>query len=118
MQRSVVRRDALRSASSVGKTGLLLAAFAATLVRVAYQPGGASGVHAPAIRPADLHRLVFGQTTGDDVERLFGTPDERAGDDALTYRAALVSRRAGSAGETVTFRFRNGVLSRICRSRS
>ncbi|HYV56920.1 MAG TPA: hypothetical protein VE911_05210 [Candidatus Nitrosopolaris sp.] len=113
-----MRRDALRSASRAGKTGLLLAALAVTVVRVAYPPRGASGVHSAAIRPADLGRLVFGQTNGGDVERLFGTPDERAVDGALTYRAALVSRRAGGEGETVTFRFKNGVLSRICRSRS
>jgi len=118
VQRPVVRRDTLRNASSAGKAALLIAALAAPLVLVACQHGGDPGGRAGAIRPTDLRQLVFGRTTGGDVERLFGVPDERAPDGALTYRGALASRRKRSDAETVTFRFTNGVLSRICRSRS
>ena len=118
MQRPVVRRDTLRSTSSAGRAAVLIVALTAAIVLVACQDGGDSGVRAGAIRPTDLRQLVFGRTTGGDVERLFGVPDERGPAGALTYRSALASRRRPSGAETVTFRFTNGVLSRICRSRS
>jgi len=103
---------------SAGKAALLIAALAAPIVLVGCQQGGDASVRAATIRPADLRHLVFGRTTGDDVERLFGVPDERATDGALTYRAALASGHGQRKAETLTFRFTNGVLSRICRARS
>jgi hypothetical protein len=108
----------VRRTSSAGKAALLIAALAAPIVMVGCGRGGDGSVRASTIRPTDLHQLVSGRTTGDDIERLFGIPDERTTDGALTYRAALASRPGRSAAETVTFRFANGVLSRICRSRS
>ncbi|HSV07586.1 MAG TPA: hypothetical protein VLI07_13775 [Candidatus Binatus sp.] len=108
----------VRRTPSAGKAALLIAALAAPIVVVGCQRGGDASVRAGTMRPADLRQLVFGRTTGDDVEHLFGVPDERATDGALTYRAALASRQGRSRAETFTFRFTNGVLSRICRSRS
>jgi hypothetical protein len=79
----------------------------------------------------DIAQLAIGQSTRDDVERLFGEPDERGDDGSLTYRATAVRRTGRSvvgwsladAAEVVgqqsaTFRFAGGVLSRICRTRS
>jgi hypothetical protein len=77
-----------------------------------------------------LRELTIGRATPADVESVFGPPDERAPDGALTYRSATVRRQlhrvAGwtlSASEqveerTTTFRFTGGMLSKICRSRS
>jgi hypothetical protein len=104
--------------TSAGKAASLIAALAAPIVLVGCQRGGDAGVRAGMIRPADLRQLVFGRTSGDDVEHLFGVPDERATDGALTYRAALASGHGQRKAETLTFRFTNGVLSRICRTRS
>jgi len=73
-----VRRDTLRSTSSVGRAAVLIVALTAAIVLVACQDGGDSGGRAGPIRPTDLRQLVFGRTTGGDVERLFGVPDERA----------------------------------------
>jgi len=83
------------------------------------------------IRGHDVAKLAIGRSTSDDVERLFGEPDERGGDGSLTYRATAVRRTGHSvvgwamadAAEVVgqrsaTFRFEGGVLSRICRERS
>ena len=96
----------------------MLAALAAPIVLVGCHQGSDASARVGTIRPADLRQLVFGRTTGGDVERLFGAPDERATDGALTYRLALASRPGRSKAETLTLRFTNGVLSRICRSRS
>ena len=90
-------------------SGLVLAA--------ACGASGASVADSHGITPADLDRLRFGQTTPADVQNALGAPDERAADGALVYR----ERRVGSPGsrrETVTFRFQDGVLRKVCRTRS
>lgn len=65
------------------------------------------------MRASDLNRVSFGRTTTTEVERLLGTPATRNADGSLVYHL-------GSApdAESVTFRFRNGVLARVCRARS
>ena len=85
---------------------------------------GCGAGDAPATqRPRDAAALVehvtIGQTTADDITQRFGVADERAPDGALVYHlpASGRDRREGDRGETVTFRFERGVLSRICRAR-
>jgi len=66
-------------------------------------------------------RVTLEHTTPSEVEHLFGPPDERPSDGSLVYHGVHVGEAAAvGAGvfESVTFRFTNGVLSRICRSRS
>jgi hypothetical protein len=84
------------------------------------------------IPAAQLRELRLQSTTPTEIETRFGQPDDRANDGALTYRYATVTRvRPRVAGlalpirgreqvieHTVTFRFENGVLSRICQTRS
>ena len=86
----------------------------------------AAGCQRPAesrtrsIRAADLRQLALGHATPADVERVLGAPDAREPDAALVY-ASQRPARPGTATdeiETVTFRFRDGLLARICRSRS
>jgi hypothetical protein len=100
------------------KTGGRVLWLVTLLALSACERGAESGVRAHGIRSADLGQLVLGRTTSSDVERLFGAPQERALDGALTYRNTLPSRHRQSRTETVTFRFTDGVLARICRTRS
>jgi len=69
---------------------------------------------------AELIRQVsLGQTTAADAERLFGAADDSQPDGSLVYRFARTRSRDGQEStETVTLRFANGVLSKICRTRS
>jgi hypothetical protein len=69
------------------------------------------------IRPTDLRLPTIGRATAADVERLLGAPETREADGALVYTSARSRRHGSPARETVTFRFRDGVLARICRSR-
>src|SRR5262249_30073641 len=108
-----VRRPPRRCHSGASHA-LLILGVAAALAGMACQRGAESGVGTRRIRSADLRPLVLGQTTDGDVQRRFGVPDERAEDGALTYHTTIASGRS----ERITFRFTNGVLARICRSRS
>ena len=66
-------------------------------------------------------RVSLGRTTASDIERQFGTADERAPDGSLVYRFETVRSRGGrtrTQNETITLRFAGGVLSKICRTRS
>ena len=62
----------------------------------------------------DLDKVSLGQTSPSDVERLFGVPEERLADGNLLYRW---TGRPSEEGE-VTFKFQDGVLSKICRDRT
>jgi hypothetical protein len=69
--------------------------------------------------PRDLHsHVTLGTTTPADVERLFGAPDQRAEDGALVYATDRKRPSGAMERETTTFRFENGVLSKVCQSRS
>jgi len=77
----------------------------------------------PSRRPAAAAELVkqvsLGHTTAADAERLFGAADDRPPDGSLVYRFARTRSRDGQeATDTVTLRFANGLLSKICRTRS
>jgi hypothetical protein len=63
------------------------------------------------IRPADLNTLH--RATPATVEQLLGPPDERMADGAYTYRQVRIGR---PRSETLTIRFTDGVVTRICRS--
>lgn len=84
-----------------------------------------SGCHAPEsgaaienrsqpVATGDLRNVKLGQTSPADVERLFGVPEERYANGDLRYRWTV---RPGEEGE-VTFKFENGVLSKLCQDRS
>ena len=83
-----------------------------------------SGASAPAVSaPAtgsqpilsrDLDKVSLGKTSPADVERLFGVPEERLADGNLLYRW---TGRPSEEGQ-VTFKFQDGVLSKICRDRT
>jgi hypothetical protein len=60
-------------------------------------------------RTIDLEKVTLERTTPQDLEALFGAPDQREPDGAWVYHTDR---------ESVTFRFRNGVLSRFCRTRT
>jgi hypothetical protein len=85
--------------------------------------GCGAGDASPTQRPRDAAALVehvtIGRTTAHDITQQFGVADERARDGALVYHLPAGGRDRGNAdrGETVTFRFERGVLSRICRAR-
>ena len=70
---------------------------------------GAAGT----VRESDLSKVTFGQTTPVDVEGLLGTPATRNSDGSMVYQMGSKSHH-----ESVTFRFRDGVLARVCRDRS
>jgi hypothetical protein len=92
----------------------------------------ATEVRGHRIKQSALGTLQLKQTTEAEIESQFGEPDERAPDGAVTYRYSTIRRLhprfAGltlpiSTGNevtehTVTFHFKDGVLSRICRTRS
>ena len=96
-------------------TPILAIAAAALVVLLAC--GNPTGVARHRIRSSDLKRVTLGQTTADQVERLFGAPDERGPDGSLVYRAPITRADAPARTESVTFRFESGVLSKICRDR-
>jgi len=114
-------RDRLRSATAFVLAILLLAAC---------DGSPQTELRGHPIPPRDLDAVALGKTTPPEIVARFGEPDERAPDGALTYRSSIVRRvRAGLGGlwrtseekveeESVTFRFENGALARICRSRS
>jgi len=99
-----------------------------TAIALAGAMGGWScnrGDPASARRPRDaadaIRQVRLGQTTPSDVEQRFGVADQRSADGSLEYRFETTRRRTGRAEaveETVTFRFANGRLARICRTRS
>jgi hypothetical protein len=83
------------------------------------------GDPASAGRPRDaadaIRQVHLGQTTPSDVEQHFGVPDEQSVDGSLIYRFETTRHRGGRVSaveESVTFRFANGRLARICRARS
>lgn len=71
--------------------------------------------HVPA---AALEHVQLGRTTATDIERTFGTPDERAADGAMVYHAEVSTGHGVARLETVTFRFERGVLSKLCQNRA
>jgi hypothetical protein len=73
----------------------------------------AAGEHAGTVRVSDLNRVAFGRTTPTEVEHLFGAPVTRDADGSLVYQLGTAPD-----AESVTFRFRDGVLVRVCRARS
>jgi hypothetical protein len=91
--------------------------------------------NARAILPSQLKDLALGKTSVADIEQRFGEPDERAIDGAMTYRWEMVRLPDQTLGvrkvdatlepgerlvrkESVTFRFADGLLSKICQERS
>jgi hypothetical protein len=66
------------------------------------------------VRRVDLAKVVLQHTTPAEVEALYGAADEHGADGSLVYRAVTVQRHP----ESVTFRFQDGVLARVCRARS
>lgn len=92
----------------------------------------ATEVRGHHVTQSALAALRMEKTTEADIQGQFGEPDERTADGAVTYRYSTVRRLhprlAGltlpiSTGEevtehSVTFHFKDGVLSRICRTRS
>jgi hypothetical protein len=91
--------------------GALTAVLAAGLALSACQR--AAGEHAGTVHASDLNRVAFGRTTPSEVEQLFGAPLTRNDDGSLVYQIG-----AAPEAESVTFRFRDGVLTRVCRARS
>src|SRR5262249_35698949 len=99
----------------------------AVALALASAMGGWSCEHgeaAPA-RPhnaADAVRQVrLGPTTASDLEQRFGAADEHAPDGALIYRFETARKhgdRMQTEAETVTFRFTDGKLAKVCRTRS
>ena len=92
------------------------AALGAVLVSGCQAPE--SGASAPVagsqpILARDLDKVSLGKTSPADVEGLFGLPEERLADGNLLYRW---TGRPGEEGE-VTFKFQDGVLSKMCRDR-
>lgn len=77
-----------------------------------------------------LGAVKLGTTTPTEVETRFGAPDEREPDGSFTYKYSTVRRvdrliaglaipgREEVEQHTVTFRFENGVLSKVCQTRS
>jgi hypothetical protein len=114
-------RKEIRSAAAFLLAACLLAACAQS---------SATEVRGHPIRPHDLDAMALGKTTPPEIVARFGEPDERAADGSITYRSSVARRsRSGLVGlwhaneekvedETVTFRFENGALAKICRSRS
>src|SRR5262245_29606687 len=89
----------------------LAVVFAAGLALPACQR--AAGEHQGTVRATDLSRVAFGRTTPSEVEHLFGAPVTRNPDGSLVYQLGTAEDP-----ESVTFRFRDGVLTRVCRDRS
>jgi hypothetical protein len=95
---------------------MLAAALAALSLLPACHVGESTAELPPRreeIRSQDLENLTLGKTSTEDVEKLFGTPDERKDDGALVYRWAT-----DTGGGSITFQFAGGALSRLCRERS
>ena len=65
-------------------------------------------------RRIDLGSVTLQRTTPGEVERLFGAPDVRDADGSLVYQRVAFGRHQ----ESVTFRFTDGVLARVCRARA
>lgn len=90
---------------------VLAAALALSACRGEVDAGTATG--AGTVRESDLSRVTFGQTTPGDVEGMLGAPATRNTDGSMVYEMGSKSHH-----ESVTFRFRDGVLARVCRDRS
>lgn len=117
-------------ASRNAATRSVLAYLACALALAACQDRVATAVTGHVIPPRALSNVALGKTTATEVTTLFGEPDERAPDGSMTYRSrtvrttvpALVHWSARSDErideETVTFRFENGTVAKICRTRS
>jgi len=111
-----------RYSSTIGRIGgVALLALLAT----ACQPASAVETRGHAIPPASLKDVSLGKTTQADIVAQFGEPDERPPDGSLVYRSTRVRRSGGLwsheekvEDESVTFRFENGAVAKICRTRS
>jgi hypothetical protein len=85
------------------------------------QRGDAAADHRPSNAADAIRQVHLGQTTPSDLEQRFGVADERMADGALIYRFETTRQRGErlqTEAETVTFRFANGRLAKICRTRS
>jgi hypothetical protein len=113
----------------VGPSGRATVSQRLTLIALAFASavGGCSCGHgeaAPARQrnAAEAVRQVhLGQTTPSDIEQRFGVAEERMTDGALIYRFETTRQRGEhmqAETETVTFRFANGRLAKVCRTRS
>jgi hypothetical protein len=84
------------------------------------QRGDAAADRRPSSAADAIRQVQLGQTIPSDLEQRFGVPDERAADGALTYRFETTRARDGQTHaetEIVTFRFANGRLAKVCRTR-
>lgn len=95
-----------------------VAGLAVVLGVSACRPQDRQGEGRRIIVTAELDQLHLGQTTPTQVEDLFGAPDQREADGAITYTGRVAARANARPDESVTFRFENGLLSKICRTRS
>jgi hypothetical protein len=117
----VATRNAARSVAWLLACGLAL---------VACKDRVATAVSGHVIPPRALSNVALGKTTAAELTTLFGEPDERAPDGSMTYRSRTVRTTVPALvhwssqddeqvdEETVTFRFENGAVAKICRTRS
>jgi len=106
---------------SLRLTLIALVLSAATMGGCQQGTASQSGSERPRAAADLVTRVSLGQTTAGDAERQFGAADERTPDGSLVYRFQTVRHRGGQTRtrtETVTLRFADGVLSKICRNRS
>ncbi|HZR79872.1 MAG TPA: hypothetical protein VFD92_02160 [Candidatus Binatia bacterium] len=93
----------------IGSRLAVAAVALATLLSACQGRTASAGTAERHVRSKDLAKLQIGHSAPQDVENLFGKADDREPDGSLVYR---------SSRETATFRFENGVLAKICRTRS
>jgi len=82
------------------------------------------------VHTRQVAKLSVGKSSQNQVEEAVGVPDEIGPDGSMVYRATAVRRTVRGGGttsadaaevvgqRTTTFRFENGVLTKICRTRS
>lgn len=82
------------------------------------------------VRKSHVTKLAIGKSSQNEVEQVVGVPDEIGPDGSMVYRATAVRRTLNAGGtasanaaevvgqRTTTFRFENGVLTKICRTRT
>jgi len=79
---------------------------------------GAPAESRPATAAAAIKHVQLNQTTPAELRSTLGPPDEQPADGSLVYRFAGRHRGDVQETETVHFRFADGHLTKICRSRS
>ena len=101
--------------AEVRRAAFRASALAAGILALVACGRGAESSGDRVVRPDDLTALYGTGAHPADVERVLGPPDQRMPDGALRYEHVKVGKRSG---ETITIRFTDGKVSRICRSRS